>query len=531
MTPSPTDRVRRSSLLAACIAAALFAAILSLPSSANASSSASKPSGLAAALVDADPGDEYDGVVTLTWNAPAQDASSVTGYQILRRQPGVDAVGVFHTLVDNTSTSDTSYTDSSANDPGAAYTYRVKAWRDTDLSGRSRWTRIDLPASYTPPPADTVAPPDTVPPDTPPPDTVPPDTPPPVAGDASVKKYEVNGGDTGNSGDGDKTFIQEPPEVVAKAVVVAPDNPSPARTDLNPCSLAEHSSMYWCTDSAFRKYLAPIDLRMTYTNQGYTQIGWDNPPMRPLTITSYEVQHRTSSNQSWTQIVDYTGSNPHEVVFASPHPRECHRNRYRVRAVFGEDGQSPWQTVNLDDEQLRPGYQLPAPNMSYSVSATASAEWFLNNDNTRFRARYNLSPQWGDQPSCARAEIEWGSIGGTDDTPVCVTINGKQFCTNPDGSHAVAPTDTSWGWGKLTHHTWGQIFNLDDNGDPELPNPDRVAYVVGARVRFVIDKTNNVGEWRYVFWRWGRQTSGNFQVRRALSLDFYRDLPDYDPPL
>ena len=562
----PTDRVRRSSLLAACIAAALFAAILSLPSSANASSSASKPSGLAAALVDATPGDEYDGVVTLTWNAPAQDASSVTGYQILRRQPGVDAVGAFHTLVDNTSTSDTSYTDLSANDPGAAYTYRVKAWRDTDLSGRSRWTRIDLPASYTPPPADTVAPPDTTPPDTVPPVTVPPDTTtppvtvppdtttppvtvppdtttppvtvppdttpppvtvPPVVGESSVKKYEVNGGDTGNSGDGDKTVIQEPPEVVAKAVVDAPDNPPPARADLNPCSLSKHSSKYWCTRSAFRKYLAPIDLRMTYNDQGYTQIGWDNPPMKPLTITSYEVQHSTDRGNTWTQIADYTGSHPHEVVFKSPHPRECRLNRYRVRAVYGSDGQSPWKTANVDAEQLRPGYQVPPPRMNYSVAATVSTEWFLNNDNTRFRARYNLSPQWGDQPSCASAEIEWGSIGGTDDTPVCVTINGNQFCTNPDGSHALAPTDTSWGWGKLTHHTWGQVFSLDDNGDPELPNPDRVAFVVGARVRFTIG--NNVGPWRYVFWRWGRQTSGNFQVRRALALDFYRDLPDYDP--
>ena len=85
----------------------------------------------------------------------------MTGYQVLRRQPGVDAVGVFHTLVDNTSTTDTSYEDFSANDPGAAYTYRVKAWRDTALSGRSRWTRIDLPASYTPPPV-TEAPPVTV---------------------------------------------------------------------------------------------------------------------------------------------------------------------------------------------------------------------------------------------------------------------------------------------------------------------------------------------------------------------------------
>jgi hypothetical protein len=391
------------------------------------------------------------------------------------------------------------------------------------------------PDTTTPPvtvPPDTTTPPVTVPPDTTtPPVTVPPDTTPPpvtvppVVGESSVKKYEVNGGDTGNSGDGDKTVIQEPPEVVAKAVVDAPDNPPPARADLNPCSLSKHSSKYWCTRSAFRKYLAPIDLRMTYNDQGYTQIGWDNPPMKPLKITSFEVQHSTDRGSTWTQIADYTGSHPHEVVFKSPHPRECRLNRYRVRAVYGSDGQSPWKTANLDDEQLRPGYQVPAPNMNYSVSATVSARWSMQ-AGQRIGAIYTLSPQWGNQPSCASFEVEKGSVGGADDTPVCVTINGNQFCTNPDGSHALAPTDSSWGW-TTSPRSLTEGFGVDADRNPWLPNPDRVAFVVGARVRFTIG--NNVGPWRYVFWRWGRQTSGNFQVRRALALDFYRDLPDYDP--
>ncbi|WP_419551652.1 fibronectin type III domain-containing protein [Candidatus Poriferisodalis sp.] len=499
----PPDRSSRLGgswrVLAACAAAALFAAILFLPSSASATNSASKPTGLAAALVDADSGDEYDGVVTLTWNAPARDASSVTGYQVLRRQPGVDAVGVFHTLVDNTSTTDTSYEDFSANDPGAAYTYRVKAWRDTALSGRSRWTRIDLPASYTPPPPDTTPPP---------PDTVPPDTVPPVAGASSVTTAKVEGGDDGQSDETliDKTLIPDTSEVVARDVVVAPDNPVPARADLNPCSLAKHSSKYWCRRSAFRKYLAPIDLRMTYTDQGYTQIGWDNPPMKPLKITSFEVQHSTDRGSTWTQIADYTGSHPHEVVFTSPHPRECSLNRYRVRAVYGSDGQSPWKTANLDDKQLRPGYQVPAPTMNYSVAATVSARWVLSTGR-RVAADYTLSPVWGNQPNCVSVEVERGSV---------------------DGLHAPAPTDSSWRWTD-TPRSFTRQFILDVNGNPRLANPDSVAFVVGARVRFFIN--DNYGPWRYVFWRWGRQTSGNFQVRRALALDFYRDLPDYDPPL
>jgi hypothetical protein len=391
------------------------------------------------------------------------------------------------------------------------------------------------PDTTTPPvtvPPDTTTPPVTVPPDTTtPPVTVPPDTTPPpvtvppVVGESSVKKYEVNGGDTGNSGDGDKTVIQEPPEVVAKAVVDAPDNPPPARADLNPCSLSKHSSKYWCTRSAFRKYLAPIDLRMTYNDQGYTQIGWDNPPMKPLKITSFEVQHSTDRGSTWTQIADYTGSHPHEVVFASPHPRDCRLNRYRVRAVYGSDGQSPWKTANLDDEQLRPGYQVPAPNMNYSVSATVSARWSMQ-AGQRIGAIYTLSPQWGNQPSCASFEVEKGSVGGPDDTPVCVMLITLHCTNTADGSHAPAPTSSSWGW-TTSPGSFTQGFGVDADRNPWLPNPDRVAFVVGARVRFTIG--NNVGPWRYVFWRWGRQTSGNFQVRRALALDFYRDLPDYDP--
>ena len=478
----PPDRSPRLGgswrVLAACAAAALFAAILFLPSSASASNSASQPTGLAAALVDDDSGDEYDGVVTLTWNAPAEDASSVTGYQVLRRQPGVDAVGIFHTLVDNTSTTDTSYEDFSANDPGTAYTYRVKAWRDTALSGRSRWARIDLPASYTPPPV-TVAPPVTVP--------------------AVGEKAVVNGGDD----QVDKTLIPITTEVLSRDVVQAPLSPVPARADLDPCSMAKHSSKYWCMRSAFKKYLAPIDLRLTYNDQGYTRIGWDTPPMRPLTITSYEVQRSTDSGLTWSDIADYTGSHPHEVVFNSPHSRECQLNRYRVRAVYGSDGQSPWKTANMDAEQLRPGYDVPAPSMAWSVAQTVNAAWRLSGSN-RIGATYTLSPLWGNRPSCVDVQVEKGSFSGSD---------------------APALTSSSWSW-TTSNRMISQQFGVDSNGNPELDNPG-TPFVIGARVRFVVINNGDSGPWSYVFWRWGRLATGPGTVKRALAVQFSRDLPDY----
>ncbi|WP_419553113.1 fibronectin type III domain-containing protein [Candidatus Poriferisodalis sp.] len=117
---------------------ALAAAVLS--PAAGASASSLHPKGLSTSLAD--------GTVTLSWNAPIDDAEGVTGYQILRRRPGVDAVGTFHVVADDTATGDVSFTDRCADQPGTAYTYRVKARRGDQLSRWGNYSRIDLPASY-----------------------------------------------------------------------------------------------------------------------------------------------------------------------------------------------------------------------------------------------------------------------------------------------------------------------------------------------------------------------------------------------
>jgi len=81
--------------------------------------------------------------VTLSWSDPGDP--SITGYQILRRDPAVDAGGQFHVIEDDTASADTSYVD----DTVAAertYVYRIQARNDHGLSVRSRYRRIDLPA-------------------------------------------------------------------------------------------------------------------------------------------------------------------------------------------------------------------------------------------------------------------------------------------------------------------------------------------------------------------------------------------------
>ncbi|WP_423920642.1 fibronectin type III domain-containing protein [Candidatus Poriferisodalis sp.] len=136
---------------AALAAMALAAAVLS--PAVGASSSSLHPKGLSASLVD--------GTVTLSWNAPVDDAGSVTGYQILRRRPGVDAVGTFHVIAADTATADVSFVDRCADQPGTAYTYRVKARRGDQLSRWGNYSRIDLAAGYVPGDPQTGCDPDT----------------------------------------------------------------------------------------------------------------------------------------------------------------------------------------------------------------------------------------------------------------------------------------------------------------------------------------------------------------------------------
>ncbi len=94
------------------------------------------PSNLAAQIVD-------DGV-SLTWDAPAQSAGSVTAYEIERTAviPGQDNPPAHLT---RTADDATSYADASANEAGARYTYRVLAVRGTEQSQWSGTVSVELP--------------------------------------------------------------------------------------------------------------------------------------------------------------------------------------------------------------------------------------------------------------------------------------------------------------------------------------------------------------------------------------------------
>ena len=117
------------------LAVGLFA-FLVWPAYAQDGDQARAPSNLTAELAD--------GQVTLNWDAPAEDAASVTGYEILRRRPkqGEETLTI---LVADTGSTATAHVDGTANEPGQRYVYRVKALRGEEKSRWSNYARIDLP--------------------------------------------------------------------------------------------------------------------------------------------------------------------------------------------------------------------------------------------------------------------------------------------------------------------------------------------------------------------------------------------------
>ena len=92
------------------------------------------PTNLTAALAEG-------GGVNLTWTAPAEDADSVTGYEVLRAV----GQGEFTTLAADTGSTTTAYTDATAAEAGETYAYQVKAIRGEDRSQASGQVQVQIP--------------------------------------------------------------------------------------------------------------------------------------------------------------------------------------------------------------------------------------------------------------------------------------------------------------------------------------------------------------------------------------------------
>ena len=97
------------------------------------------PSDLTAEAVDG-------GGVDLSWTAPAEDAGSVTGYEVQRAV----GEGDMATLAADTASTDTTYADATATGEGETYAYRVKAIRGearSQASNRVSLIPVEPPAT------------------------------------------------------------------------------------------------------------------------------------------------------------------------------------------------------------------------------------------------------------------------------------------------------------------------------------------------------------------------------------------------
>ena len=73
----------------------------------------------------------------LTWDAPAEDAESVTGYRIKRRAPDKGQRNL-KVLVEDTGSAETTYIDTTTKN-GVRYVYRVHALRGEVVSAESNF--------------------------------------------------------------------------------------------------------------------------------------------------------------------------------------------------------------------------------------------------------------------------------------------------------------------------------------------------------------------------------------------------------
>ena len=135
MNRSGIRTTRKTLLLLLPLLAALALLAAVLPDLVRADAVDERPSNLGYEL--------ESGGIRISWDPPASDSASVTGYQILRRRP-LNGEGKLLVLVDDTGSTVTNFLDVTANQVGVRYVYRVKALRDQVSSGRSRYIRIDL---------------------------------------------------------------------------------------------------------------------------------------------------------------------------------------------------------------------------------------------------------------------------------------------------------------------------------------------------------------------------------------------------
>ena len=321
------------------------------------------------------------GAVTLAWDAPASDAATVTGYWIRRRLPD-EGESRFTTIRTDTGSTETTYTDLTANGDGIRYEYRVKALRNDGKSLRSNTAEAIGQAESTEEPREVVG--TSL-------EYVSPPEPEPVI--TQQQEEFDNGYD-------DSFDIYDIEEVCTRP---------------NPIDRSGHGDRSQVKD--FKLYVL---------GSGGLQTGdyleWISPITVGLeTVESYTVERQQRTDDSWSSWTDLgTHCNQHGrhhyTILADQPP--CTDWAIRVWANFEDGTSGEWKKkFSITSQRHRP----------YSPS--------LTEDHSGSLGSQNLTAKWTRAACQTEYEVQFSKRDGEDDPPISYDADGE-----------LVETDINEGW-------------------------------------------------------------------------------------
>ena len=309
------------------------------------------PSGLSAKAVF-DGGDSAG--VELAWDAPAVDAASVTGYEILRAVGDGDLA----TLAADTGSADTAHTDPTATEAGETYSYVVIALRGEEKSRQSNLATVGLPPAR-PTGLTTSATHDAV--------TLTWDDP----GDDGITHYEVYRRVTGQDSLGDFELIET--DTGSAEAAYTDDDVSPeTRYTYRVKAVNNGGASLWSEDSSVTTPAAPapdskqakseldpaslapsgLSARAVFDDavSAGVELTWEAPETDAESVTGYEILRARGDAEPATLVAD-TGSTG--TSFADSAATEAGESYiYRVKAVRGQERSQASEEARASVPQL-----------------------------------------------------------------------------------------------------------------------------------------------------------------------------------
>ena len=348
--------------------------------------------------------------VTISWADP--DDSSITGYQVLRRNRDTDDPGVFTVIEDDTGTADTFYTDSSV-EPETRYVYRVKARNSYGLSNRSGYLSVDTPeepvltpAKPAKPTADSVAH-DSVTISWADPD------------DSSITGYQVLRRNRDTDDPGVFTVIEDDTGTADTFYTdssVEPETRYVYRVKARNSYGLSNRSGYLSVDTPEEPVLTPAKpAKPTADSVAHDSvtISWADPD--DSSITGYQVLRRNRDTDDpgvFTVIEDDTGTADTFYTDSSVEPETRYVYRVRARNSYGLSNRSGYLSVDTPEEPVnRAPSGLPTITGTVQVGETLAADTSgISDGNGLTNAQYAY--QWVRNDDSTDTDIS-GATGST----------------------------------------------------------------------------------------------------------------------